>query len=162
MIKFGPAQEKDLSVIMEIENSGFSNDEAATKDSMLGRIKTISDTFIVAYDEQRQPLGYVVGSASHERYISDELFEKTVPNSQAAKYQTILSLAVAPDKRGSGLAGQLLEQLAVVARKQRRQLIALTCLKRLIPFYEKHSYQVDGISDSQHAGEIWYNMTRIL
>lgn len=134
MIKFGPAQEKDLSVIMEIENSGFSNDEAATKDSMLGRIKTISDTFIVAYDEQRQPLGYVVGSASHERYISDELFEKTVPNSQAAKYQTILSLAVAPDKRGSGLAGQLLEQLAVVARKAETTVNNLNLFKKTDPF----------------------------
>lgn len=160
-ITFDKAREQDLQQIMEIENSGFSKAEAATKESMLERIKIIPDTFIVAYDEERQPLGYIVGPASTERYISDDLFEKSTPNSPLAPYQTILSLAVAPAKQKMGLAGQLLEHLATVAKQQGRRLITLTCLETLVPFYEKHGYQVDGISDSKHAGEIWYNMTRL-
>lgn len=159
MITFDKPYEKDLDRIMQIENSGFSRDEAATEESMLERIRIIPDTFIVAYDEQKQPLGYIVGPVSNERYISDEFFEKAVPNTKNASYQTILSLAVAPDKRKMGLAGQLLDQLAQVAKRQGRQLITLTCLERLVPFYKEHGYQVDGISDSEHAGETWYNMT---
>ncbi|CAK1242897.1 GNAT family N-acetyltransferase [Fructobacillus tropaeoli] len=161
-ITFGKPKETDLDKIMNIENSGFSEAEAATKESMLERIKVIPDTFIVAYDEQENPAGYIVGPASTERYISDELFETSVPNSDQAPYQTILSLVVSPDKQKMGIAGQLLQQLAIVSKQQGRQLITLTCLEKLVPFYERNGYQVDGISDSQHAGETWYNMTKML
>lgn len=160
-IIFDKAREQDLQQIMEIENSGFSKAEAATKESMLERIKIIPDTFIVAYDEKQQPLGYSVGPASTKRYLSDELFEKSTPNSPLAPYQTILSLAVAPNKQKMGLAGRLLAQLATVAKNQGRHLITLTYLEELVPFYEKYGYRVDGVSDSKHAGEIWYNMTRL-
>lgn len=116
----------------------------------------------MAYDEQKQPLGYIVGPASTERFISDDLFETSVPNSTQAPYQTILSLVAAPDKQKMGLAGQLLQKLAIVAKQQGRQLITLTCLEKLVPFYKKHGYQVDGVSASKHAGEVWYNMTQVL
>ncbi|CAK1232055.1 GNAT family N-acetyltransferase [Fructobacillus evanidus] len=161
-ITFGKPNENDLDKIMDIEHSGFSEAEAATRESMLARIKIIPDTFIVAYDEQGNPAGYIVGPASTERYISDELFETSVPNSAQAPYQTILSLVVSPEKQKMVIAGQLLQQLAVLSKQQGRQLITLTCLEKLVPFYERNGYQVDGISDSQHAGETWYNMTRKL
>ncbi len=162
IVTFGQPHEQDLQRIMEIERSGFSAAEAATRKSMLARIKLIPETFIVAYDEQKQPLGYIVGPASRERYISDDLFDKTTPNSMEAPYQTILSLVVSPEKQKMGLAGQLLQQLKKAAQKQGRKLITLTCLEKLVPFYKKYGYQVDGISDSQHAGEVWYNMTQTL
>ncbi|GAP03025.1 hypothetical protein FPFC_040150 [Fructobacillus pseudoficulneus] len=161
-ITFGKPNEKDLDKIMNIENSGFSEAEAATRESMLERIKVIPDTFIVAYDEQNEPAGYIVGPASKDRFISDELFETSVPNLAEAPYQTVLSLVVSPNKQKMGIAGQLLQELAVVAKQQGRQLITLTCLENLVPFYQRNGYQVDGISDSQHAGETWYNMTKRL
>nr|WP_157054703.1 GNAT family N-acetyltransferase [Liquorilactobacillus capillatus] len=144
---------------MQIENAGFSSDEAATRESMLSRIQTIPDTFIVAYNKQQEPLGYVVGPASGEKYISDELFEHTQANSGDDKYQTILSLAVSPDYQGHGIASKLLTQLAEVAREQGRAYITLTCLEKLIPFYEKNGYLLEGVAESQHANEVWYNMT---
>ncbi|USS91564.1 GNAT family N-acetyltransferase [Fructobacillus americanaquae] len=161
-ITFGKPNKNDLDKIMNIEHSGFSEAEAATANSMLERIKVIPDTFIVAYDEQEDPAGYIVGPASTERYITDNLFETSVPNSVHAPYQTILSLVVSPDKQKMGIASQLLQQLAIVAEQQGRQLITLTCLEKLVPFYERNGYQVDGISNSQHAGETWYNMMKKL
>ncbi len=50
------------------------------------------------------------------------------------------------------------QQLADVARKENRVLISLTCLKRLVPFYEQNSYKNEGVADSVHAYEVWYNM----
>lgn len=152
----------DINKIMEIENSGFSKEEASTSASMLERIEQLSDTFIVAYDEQQNPLGYIVGPATTSRFITDDLFEKSISNKENAPYQTVLSLVVAPDQQNQGIAGQLLEHFANLAKQQKRKLITLTCLEKLIPFYERHGYVVDGISDSQHAGETWFNMTKML
>lgn len=161
MLTFQEAQPADLDQIMTIENQGFNQDEAATRPSMAERIKRISDTFIVAKEANRV-LGYVVGPASDERYITDDLFEHLEANQQTDRYQTILSLAVEAKFQKHGLAGKLLTKLAEVARSQGREAITLTCLERLVPFYERHGYVNEGVSESTHAGETWYNLVLTL
>ena len=128
MLTFQPAQPDQLDAIMKIENQGFTPDEAATKPSMVQRIERISDTFIVASQNQHV-LGYIVGPASDERYIKDDLFDHLNANNTTDRYQTILSLAVAEDARDQHIGDQLLTQLAQVARQQNREAITLTCLK---------------------------------
>ena len=155
-IIFNPAKIQELDKIMEIENAGFNSEEAASREAMQERIQMIPDTFIVAHDENGKVLGYIVGPASKERYITDDLFEKTIPN------QTDLSLAVSPDYQGAGIGGMLLDQLAKTAKKAGRSAITLTCLERLQTFYENHGYVSEGVADSQHAGEVWYNMVKEL
>jgi len=152
-----PAQPQDLSQIMTIENAGFSPAEAATEASMAERIRLIADTFLVAR-EGAEVLGYVVGPAFDQRYLTDELFDKSTPNNPADAYQTVLSLAVSPAHQKEGLGSQLLTALAQVARHQHRQAITLTCLARLVPFYERNGYVNEGVSASAHAGETWYNL----
>jgi len=156
-ITINSAQPQDLTAIMTIENAGFSADEAATDTSMAERIRQIPDTFLVA-KQGATVVGYIVGPAFDQRYLTDVLFEKTTPNAAGDAYQTVLSLAVSPDHRGAGIAGKLLTALAQVARTQQRQAITLTCLKRLVPFYESHGYINEGVSASAHAGETWYNL----
>lgn len=148
----------DLARILEIEQTGFSPEEAASKEAMKERIKTISDSFLVAINHHDQIVGYVVGPVITERYLYDELFEKTMPNPKTGGYQSILSLVVVPDYQKLGIASQLLSELASISRTTNRKGITLTCLENLIPFYEKNGYYVEGISGSQHAGEVWYNM----
>lgn len=151
----------ELPEIMAIETSGFSPAEAATETAMAQRIKEYPDTFIVAKADH-QIVGYIVGPASHQRYIDDDLFEHAQPNDPTAAYQTVLSLVVHPDFRGHGIASQLLEELKRVATAQNRQAITLTCLKDLIGFYERNGYRNEGVSDSSHAHEVWYNMVLML
>ncbi|GAF38324.1 acetyltransferase, GNAT family [Agrilactobacillus composti DSM 18527 = JCM 14202] len=67
-----------------------------------------------------------------------------------------------PQFRRFGVASGLLAQLAKVAQQQGRQAITLTCLKALVPFYERNGYQNEGVSSSEHAGEVWYNMVLTL
>lgn len=151
---------QDLEQIMEIERSGFSPAEAASKEAMIERIQVINDSFLLVVNEDDQPIGYAVGPVIPERYLYDELFEKTVPNPSTGGYQTItiLSLVVAPAYQKLGIASTLLTELAQRSREAERIGLTLTCLKELIPFYEKNGYQVEGISSSQHAGEIWYDL----
>lgn len=118
-IIFSPAKIQELDEIMAIENAGFNSEEAASREAMQERIQMIPDTFIVAHNESGKVLGYIVGPASKERYITDDLFEKTVPNQMDQEYQTVLSLAVSPDYQGAGIGGMLLDQLAKTAKKSR-------------------------------------------
>ena len=157
-----PAKPAELAAIMKIENAGFTPDEAASKKAMGERIKKIPDTFIVAHTERGEVAGYVVGPSSPHRYINDELFDEVAPNNPADPYQTILSLAVAPEFRGQGIGSQLLKLFSLVAESQHRGAITLTCLKRLVPFYEGQGYVSEGTAQSTHAGESWYNMIKQL
>lgn len=156
-LTINPAQAADLDQIMTIEHAGFSPAEAATSASMAERIALIPDTFLVA-KQGATVVGYVVGPAFDQRYLTDTLFEKSTPNAAGDAYQTVLSLAVSPDHRGDGIASHLLTALATVARRQHRRAITLTCLKRLVPFYEANGYINEGVSASTHAGETWYNL----
>lgn len=148
----------DLSRIMAIEKAGFTPDEAATDLAMAERIKEIPDTFLVAETSTGEIAGYVVGPVIPQATLTDDLFEETQPNPAHGGYIAVLSLAVAPEYRRQGIGGFLLDALAAVAVEQGREGITLTCLAELIPFYEKHGYENRGVSASQHAGEVWYDM----
>lgn len=146
-----------LEQIMTIEQAAFTAEQAASKSAMQERIEKISDTFLVALEGEKV-LGYIVGPASKDRYITDELFEEVLPNQATDEVQTVLSLATAEEARGKGIASSLLLELKKVAQMQERKIISLTCLEELIPFYEKHTYLNEGIANSEHAGDVWYNM----
>lgn len=55
---------------------------------------------------------------------------------------------------------QLLAKLTQVAQLQKRTALTLTCLSRLIPFYEHVGFHNDGLAASTHAGEVWFNMSK--
>lgn len=92
------------------------------------------------------------------RYITDDLFTETVPNPVLGGFQTVLSLATAPEYRGKGIAGKLVQQLIKVCQGAKREAITLTCLENLIPFYKSHGFKNEGVSASERAGETWYNL----
>lgn len=149
----------DLPTIMQIERKGFSSQEAASIQAMAERISLIPDTFLGAYLSGKL-VGYIVGPAISQRYLSDDLFNHVIKNPAAAlaPYQSVLSLAVDPAFRGQKIGSQLLKVLAQQAKIQQRQGIILTCLPQLVPFYQRNHYVDEGLSASQHAGEQWHNM----
>lgn len=73
-INFRQAALNDLDRIMVIEESGFTPEEAATREAMAERIAVIPDTFILATDQEGTILGYVVGPVIKDRYLHDDLF----------------------------------------------------------------------------------------
>ncbi|MGH2077528.1 N-acetyltransferase family protein [Aerococcus urinaeequi] len=99
-----------------------------SREAMAERIAVIPDTFILETDQEGTILGYVVGSVIKDRYLHDDLFEKTVANPAVGGYVGVLSLVVDPVFHGQGIASKFLDELADRAKKSGRVGISLTCL----------------------------------
>jgi ribosomal protein S18 acetylase RimI-like enzyme len=158
---FRHVREDDLEQLVRLEKAGFTPEEAATEQAFLNRIKMITDTFLIA-EEVGQIVGYINGPVIPVPFITDDLFDRTVPNPDQGGYQSILGLVVDPNHQGRGIAGSLLHVFEQQAEKRERLSVTLTCRKELIPFYEKNGYVNQGIAESQHGGIQWFNMNKRL
>ncbi|WIL39807.1 GNAT family N-acetyltransferase [Kurthia sp. YJT4] len=152
-------EEKDLPMLVEIEQQGFTPEEAATKEAFIQRIQQIPDTFLVA-ESAGEIVGYVNGPVISKRYITDDLFTETMHNPHEGGYASILGLAVSKKARKQGIAAKLLKVFEEQAKKHKRQGVTLTCKEELIPFYEHLGYTNEGIAESVHGGVVWYNMVK--
>ncbi|WP_445490825.1 GNAT family N-acetyltransferase [Niallia sp. 03133] len=154
-------QPNDLDQLVELENTGFTPEEAATPNAFLNRINTISDTFIIA-EENQVIVGYINGPVVSSPFITDDLFHITEPNPSKGGHQSILGIVVHPNYQNKGIASLLLKEFENQAKQKERLSVTLTCKKELIPFYEKNGYINQGIADSQHAGVQWFNLNKML
>ncbi|BDZ29814.1 GNAT family N-acetyltransferase [Lactiplantibacillus sp. WILCCON 0030] len=151
----------DLPQLLTIEKAGFSAAEAGSEAAYRERIEKLAATFLVARDGD-EILGFIVGPAVKARYIEDEMFAQTPTNLDHGGHQLVFTLAVSPLARHQKIGSQLLTALEKVARSAQRESMALTCLARLVPFYERNGYHNQGVADSSHAGETWYNLEKKL
>lgn len=151
----------DFDRLMEIEKLSFTSEQAATEVAFVNRIRMIPDSFFVAVEDETV-VGFVNGPVMEKEYITDDLFSETKENAKIGGVQSILGLAVHPTHRKKGIASSLLEHLEKSAASKNRTAVTLTCLQDLIPFYEKHHYHNEGVSQSEHGGDVWYNMTKHL
>lgn len=159
MFKFRNVRLEDLKEILNIENKGFTPEEAATEEALIERIENINDTFIIA-EINGKIAGYVNGPVINQKYITDDLFESIGKNQEQGGYIAILGLVVSENYRNQGLAGKLLNELEKLAKVNNRKGITLTCKSTLIPFYEKYGYVNYGISESEHGGIEWFNLIK--
>ena len=149
MIKITAVDPQDLPAILRIERLGFNEAEAGTAAQYQARINQLADTFLAARDAD-QLVGFIVGPVVNARF--------KYPGGN----QMIQTIAVDPDYRGQGIGSSLLQAIEKQAIQNQRHHIALTCLLDRVPFYEKNGYVNQGIAASAHAGEVWYNMTKLL
>ncbi|CAM3218874.1 GNAT family N-acetyltransferase [Lactiplantibacillus plajomi] len=155
-----PVKLTDLPQIMAIEKAGFSSAEAGTEAAYRERIAKLGETFLVARD-RAVVLGFIVGPATGARYIADEMFTTTPTNLERGGHQLVFTLAVSPLARHQRVGSQLLAALEADARAKGRLSMSLTCLERLVPFYERNGFVNQGVAESQHAGETWYNLEKV-
>lgn len=149
----------DLPQLVVIENLCFTKEEAATKEAFEKRIHLIPDSFFVA-EEGGVLIGLVNGPVIETTFITDDLFDNIKENPESGGHQSILGLAVSPDYQKRGVASELLTHLEKEARAKKRESITLTCKENLIHFYEKIGYVNYGVSNSEHGGIVWYNMSK--
>ncbi|MCO7175747.1 GNAT family N-acetyltransferase [Sporolactobacillus kofuensis] len=154
-------RQEDLKQLVGLENTGFTPEEAATENAFINRIATIPDTFIIA-EEAQKIIGYVNGPVISVPFITDDLFNTTLPNPEKGGHQSILGILVDPNHQRKGIACLLLKALEKEAKKNERLTVTLTCREALIPFYEKNGYTNQGIAESQHGGIKWFTMTKQL
>lgn len=114
-MQFRNATHEDIEMILTIENQGFNQDEAGTRDQYLDRIANFPETFIVAEDEQAGVLGFICGPAVNQRFVEDWMYEENPKNIAQGGYQTVQTVAVHQAARGLGLGSQLLAQLTTRA-----------------------------------------------
>lgn len=74
----------------------------------------------------------------------------------------LLGLAVLPQYRGQGLAGELMARYIRRERNNGRKRLILTCLEEKIAMYEKMGFRNCGLSGSSWGGKDWYDMVCIL
>lgn len=154
----------DLDEVVELESAAFKMTKEQTEKDMVGRIENYPDTFLVA-QEDGKVIGHIFGPAFDQRYIEDESYFKNHPNQKDDRYQMVLSLAVVPEYRKHGVATNLIEELAKVAKKQNRQAISLICLPKLIKFYEERGFKNEGETSDDipdPTGVTSVNMVRTL
>lgn len=152
---------KDLPEIIRIENLGFTPEEAGTKEQYQDRIEKLQDTFLVARIDE-QVAGFVVGPAVKEKFVEDWMYENTPKNLPTGGNQIIFTIAVDPNFRGHSIGSKLLKAMEDNARKAQRESISLTSLEKNLPFYLKNGFKNLGVADSEHAGETWYNLVKIV
>ncbi|WP_125591196.1 GNAT family N-acetyltransferase [Companilactobacillus jidongensis] len=161
-MKYVLADIDDLSEIMNLERLGFNDAEAGSEEAYRERIEKLHETFLTFKDEYGKVIGFVVGPAVKERFVKDEMYDVTPENLTTGGHQLIFTIAISPDYRGQGIGSKLLKQFELNAQNAGRTSIALTCLEDRIPFYEKNGYVNQGIANSEHGNEIWYNMEKII
>ncbi|MFV4951678.1 GNAT family N-acetyltransferase [Lactobacillus delbrueckii] len=163
MLKFDQARAEDLDRIVEIERAGFNEAEAGSPAKYKERIQKFTGSFLVARNLEEEIVSFITGPVVNSKYdyIEDWMYEKETESlAGPGGNQMVLTIAVHPDYRGQGIGSQLLDRFAETAKEMKRGRIALTCLEDRVPFYEKNGYVNHGQAESEHAGEIWYNMIK--
>lgn len=152
---------RDLPEIVRIENLGFTPEEAGTKEQYQNRIEKLQDTFLVAHIDE-QVAGFVVGPAVKEKFVEDWMYENTPKNLLTGGNQIIFTIAVDLKFRGHSIGSKLLKAMEDNAKKAQRESISLTSLEKNLPFYLKNGFKNLGVADSEHAGETWYNLVKVI
>ncbi|MFC2473731.1 MAG: GNAT family N-acetyltransferase, partial [Actinomyces sp.] len=100
----------------------------------------------------------VNGLCTHERDLSDEMYEAPTMHDPDGSWQMILGVATAPAAQGQGLATRLLRTVIETTRVHGRQGLVLTCLDDLVGFYARLGFVDEGLSASHHGGVPWRQM----
>lgn len=152
---------KDLPEILRVEQMGFNQAEAGTETQYRQRIDKLAETFLVARSDG-QVAGFVVGPAVKEKFVEDWMYQDTPTNLVTGGNQIIFTIAVDPKFQGQHVGTQLLQAIESKAQTSQRKIIALTSLEKNLPFYLKNDFVNQGVAESTHAGETWFNLVKKL
>lgn len=150
--------EQDLDRCFEIESVSYSGDEAATKEKILKRINAYPEGFIIL-ENDREIIGFINSGATHEVDLSNEDFKDLICHDVEGKYIVILSVVVHPTYQGKGMASTLMNSFIDRMRALGKTSIYLICQTQLIDMYARFGFIDLGISDSDHGGMSWNEMS---
>ena len=128
----------------------FPPEYAAGPATIAERMATYADHFWLIEDEGGMLLALVNGPCTHERDLSDEMYETPTMHDPDGAWQMILGVATAPAAQGQGLATRLLRTVTETTRVHGRQGLVL--------FYARLGFVDEGLSASHHGGVPWHQM----
>ena len=158
-MKIRQARFSDLDRIFEIELENFSLEEAIPRSVFEAHLREIQTSFLVA-EKEGHILGYIEGPVVPHRHLHDQSFTEEIKDysHRPGGYISVTCLSIAKEAQALGVGKRLLRALKEVALEHEREGINLTCHDYLIPYYEKHGFVNEGVSQSSFAGESWYDM----
>lgn len=148
---------KDLEKLAEIEGVSYPKAEAASIESIKGRLEQFPNHFWIL-EEHDRVISFINGMVTNERDLIDEMYDVPALHDEQGKWQMIFSVVTAPEFRGHGYIGQVMRAMIEDAKRQNREGIVLTCKEALLPFYAQFGFVNEGISKSTHGDALWYQM----
>ena len=151
---------KDLDAITAVEAECFPAAEAATYESIKGRLEGFADHFWLLEDGDTM-VGFVNGMATDLPDLCDEMYEDAHMHDPKGAWQMIFGVATHPDHRRKGYAGMLLKTVIRECREeapQGREGLVLTCKEEKLHYYAGFGFVSEGISSSEHGSAAWYQM----
>lgn len=154
-------KEIDLNRCFEIESISYSGEEAASKNKILKRIQTYPEGFIVL-ENDLEIIGFINSGATHKVELSDEEFKELIGHDHDGEYIVIMSVVIHPKYQGKGMASLLMNNFIERMKNLNKKEIYLICQKELIKMYSNYGFIHLGISDSEHGGMSWHEMSLAL
>lgn len=147
----------DLDTISELEALCFPKEEAATKEDFYHRLKTYPECFwLLILDDKI--ISMINGMTSNSPVLLDEMYRDSSMHNSMGEWQMIFGVETRPEYRCRGYADLLLKTVISDVKTQNRKGIILTCKSKLVHYYEKFGFLNEGMSESKHGGELWYQM----
>lgn len=147
----------DCAAITALEAACFPPAEAAPYDSFAARLAAFPDRFWLLYLDG-ELVSMVNGSLSDEADLRDEMFHDAGLHDPAGKWQMIFGVATLPAYQCRGFAGKLLDTAIEQCRREGRAGLVLTCKQAKLAYYGGHGFVNEGLSSSEHGGDVWYQM----
>ena len=151
------AKLSDLDELSTLEALGFPSDEAASAEAFAYRLKNFPDWFLTARSGGKI-VGLINGILSDKKLITDDVYLPDSESDSNGRNLLLFGLVVHPDYRRKGIAENLMKAILEEAKNKGIKHAALTCLDRLIPYYEKLGFKNVGISESVLGNVTWNDM----
>lgn len=148
---------RDLDECFLVENSGFSPEEAASRETIQLRIATFPEGFFVA-EMDGKVVGMLNSAATDKDDLSDEELKQLIGHDPDGKNMVIFALAVLPAFQKRGIARRLMNRFVQEARQWEKENVLLICKRHLIAYYEGMGFIHAGLSKSTHGGAEWHEM----
>ena len=151
---------KDLEMVAAVEAQCFLPAEAATKEAFVGRLQHYGNHFWLLFEDASEAklIGFVDGFVTDEADLTDEMYEKASMHNEEGAWQMIFGLNTLPAYRCQGYAAILVQEVIKAAKEQGRRGVVLTCKEKLVHYYAKFGFVLNGISASEHGGVQWNDM----
>lgn len=148
---------RDVAAITALEASCFPAAEAAPYESFEARLAAFADRFWLLFLDD-ELVSMVNGCLTDETDLRDEMFHDAGLHRVDGAWQMIFGVATLPEYRRRGYAGKLLETAIDQCRREGREGLVLTCKKAKLDYYGKYGFVNEGLSTSEHGGDVWYQM----
>ena len=148
----------DLDRCYEIESTAYAGDEAATREKIENRISVYPEGFLVL-EMNGEVAGLINSGATDNVQLSDEAFKELVGHDPQGKKIVVMSVAVHPQFQKKGLAGKLIKAFIEKMKAMGKSEVYLICQTGLIDMYASYGFEYIGVSDSEHGGLDWHEMS---